>query len=248
MNKKRTWKSKFEDKLYDHPILKGTLRNSFNVVVLAVSAFVLALGYKCFLCPTSMVNDGTATKFVSGGVTGVSQVIIVILSFIFPSDVLTLEIQNILFSVLYFVCNIPIFIIAWRGIGKRFTVYTFINVVLVSAFESLLGIWDNGWVNDLARFVNNNGGLLARAIFAGVCTGLSSGLAFKVDGSGGGIDVVAYYIALKKGAMVGRYGLYINCVSLTLFTLLSSLRVWTGMESVSSTLGGSMAYLACACY
>ena len=39
--------------------------------------------------------------------------------------------------------------------------------------------------------------LLARALFAGICTGLSTTVAFKFDHSAGGIDVVSVYVNSK---------------------------------------------------
>lgn len=243
-NNHRSWKKRVEDKLYDHPILKSAVFNGWNVLILTFSAFILAIGYKCFLVPNQLIADsgGKVTKLVSGGMSGISQTIIMLLSLFLSHDILTAQVENILFSVLYFALNIPIFILAWKGIGKRFTIYTFLNVILVSVFEALLSVWDNGWIHDLAVFANNNGGLLARAIFAGVCTGLSSGFAFKVDGSGGGIDVVAYYVALKKNVLVGRYSLIMNSVTLVVFTLLGSIQIW------NSGTGNSMQYIGGACY
>ena len=43
------------------------------------------------------------------------------------------------------VANIPVFIIAWRGIGKRFAFFTFINVLLASAFTSVLRYADENF-------------------------------------------------------------------------------------------------------
>ena len=226
-NNHRSWKKRVEDKLYDHPILKSAVFNGWNVLVLTFSAFILAIGYKCFLVPNKLIADsgGEVTKLVSGGMSGISQTIIMFLSLFLSHDILTAQVENILFSVLYFALNIPIFILAWKGIGKRFTVYTFLNVILVSVFEALLSVWDNGWIHDLAEFA-----------------GLSSGFAFKVDGSGGGIDVVAYYVALKKNVLVGRYSLIMNSVTLVVFTLLGSIQIW------NSGTGNSMQYIGGACY
>lgn len=235
MKKNRTLSSKIVDALYDHPVVHGILKNGFAVLVLTFSAFVFALGYKCFLVPNRIISEsgGTVTKLVSGGISGISQLVIMFIS-IFPNNFLigNPALEDTIFSVCYFLLNVPVFIIAWKGIGKRFTVFTFLNVILVSLFSNLLGLWDDGWVTELAKFVNANGGLLSRAVFAGVCTGISSGLAYKVDGSGGGIDVITYFIALKKGALVGKYNVLINACTLTVYTILGCYKVWSGIESV----------------
>lgn len=159
---------------------------------------------------------------------------------------ITPEIENTIFSALYFLLNVPIFVVAWKGIGKRFTLYTFLNVLLASVFSNLLGLWDDGWIHSIAVFVNNNGGMLSRAIFAGVCTGLSSGLSYKVDGSSGGIDVISYYIALKKSVLVGKYNTIINACTLTIYTILGSIQAINGMIVVPD--GNTMEYVTMAFY
>ncbi|MDY6094119.1 MAG: YitT family protein [Candidatus Enteromonas sp.] len=239
MKKNQTFSSKLVDALYDHPILLGSLKNAGAVFVLIFSAFVFALGYKCFLAPNRLISasGGTITKLLSGGISGISQLVIMFIS-VFPNNFLigNPHLEDIVFSACYFLLNVPVFLIAWKGIGKRFTIFTFLNVMLVSLFSNLLGIWDDGWVTELARFVNDNGGMLSRAVFAGVCTGISSGLAYKVDGSGGGIDVISYFIALKKGVLVGKYNVLINACTLFLFTFLGCYKVWTGIETVPNSM------------
>ena len=246
MDNHNSLRSKIENHLYDHPVLHSTLKNSFSVLVLAVSAFVFALGYKCFLVPNVLMQEagGAITRLLSGGISGISQLIIMIVS-MFPVEI-SANLEDTLFSIFYFALNVPVFIVAWIGIGKRFTAFTFINVALVSLFSNLLGLWDQGWIYEISRFVNSNGGMLSRAIFAGVCTGISSGLAYKVDGSGGGIDVFSYYIALKKSVLVGKYNTLINICTLTIYTILGSIKVWNGMMTVPD--GNSMEFVTMAFY
>jgi uncharacterized membrane-anchored protein YitT (DUF2179 family) len=141
------------------------------------------------------------------------------------------------YSVLYFVINIPLFFLAWKGIGKRFTIFTLINVLEVSLFIKLLTIDNMIWIQELATFVSNNGSLLARALFAGVCTGLSSALAFKEDFSTGGIDIVAYYIALRKNASVGKYSVMLNSVTVVMFALLTSAKASWALDASASAFG-----------
>ena len=89
-NNHRSWKKRVEDKLYDHPILKSTVFNGWNVLILTFSAFILAIGYKCFLVPNKLIADsgGEVTKLVSGGMSGISQTIIMFLSLFLSHDIL----------------------------------------------------------------------------------------------------------------------------------------------------------------
>jgi uncharacterized membrane-anchored protein YitT (DUF2179 family) len=108
--------------------------------------------------------------------------------------------------------------LAWFGIGKRFAIFTFINVLEVSLFSNLLGQLNWDFLNHVSRVSFRIMALCFPALlFAGVCTGLSSALAFKVDISAGGIDVISYYIALKKSTSVGKVHDLLNSFTVILF-------------------------------
>jgi uncharacterized membrane-anchored protein YitT (DUF2179 family) len=223
--------------LYDHPVAKTTVDYLWTFIVCTVSALVFAFGFNAFMDLGTVVKDTNGNemvKLVAGGVSGVSQVITVFLEICgwhSTSEGGTLD-EHLAYSIMYFVFNIPLFILAWTQIGKRFAFFTFINVLEVSLFMKLLTIDNIEWIQSLATFVSNNGGLLARALFAGVLTGLSSALAFKVDISAGGIDIIAYYIALKKNALVGKYSVMLNSVTVVMFALMTSWKAgWTDAES-----------------
>ena len=161
-------------------------------------------------------NTVILAKLVAGGVSGVSQVIALLLELCgVKSQAMGGNFdEHLFYSIAYFVMNIPLLVLAWTGIGKRFAVFTLINVAEVSIFIKLLTVDRIPGIDFLALFVNTNGGLFARAVFAGVCTGLSSALAFKMDISAGGIDIIAYYIALRKGTMVGKYSVIMTPIPL----------------------------------
>lgn len=206
--------------MLDHPAVKTSLDYFWTLIVSTVSALCFAFGFNAFmdLGQNVMVNGQYAVKLVAGGVSGVSQVITLLFELCGWKDID----EHLAYSIMYFVINIPLVILAWLGIGKRFTVFTLINVIEVSVFIKLVTIANIPPLQEVAKFVSDNGALLARALFAGVCTGLSSALAFKVDISAGGIDILAYYIALKKNTLVGKYSVMLNSVTVIFFALLSA--------------------------
>ena len=218
MSNKRTLKQRYDDFMYDHLPLKWIVENGWILFVNFLSAIILAFGFKCFLAPSFA---DTSLRLASGGMTGVAQNLILIIDF-FTNNWGDAN-YDLIYGILYFALNIPIFFLAFFGIGKRFAIYTIINVAMVSLttnFFDLPGLCD--FADGIAEFVNQNGGMVARAIFAGICTGLSSALAFKVDCSGGGIDVIAYYIAIKKSVMVGKYSMILNFVNVACYAFLST--------------------------
>ena len=219
--KKRSIKAKIEDVIYDHPVLKAGLHEGGAVVVVILSAFLFAFGFKCFINPGNLVEMADGHRLVSGGVSGISQVILLIADLCSNHGVTANHLYDTIYSILYFGLNIPLFILAWRGIGKRFTIFTLMNVGLVSVFNVVLGFFDEPVLFKIAEFCGENGNLITRALFAGVCTGVSSAIAYRVGASAGGMDVIAYYIALKKSALVGRYSVYINAVTMSIYTVLA---------------------------
>ncbi len=238
MTHKRSFHDRYQDFMYDHLVLKYGVEYGFSILVVLLSAFLFALGFKCFLAPAAPVVDGVAPlKLVSGGVSGISQTIILLVNLISGGALESDQAYDLTYAILYFGLNVPLFILAWRGIGKRFAVLTFINVITVSLFTNFMNFPGfNNFVDSIAVFVSEHSGMLGRALFAGVCTGVSSALAYKVDASAGGIDVIAYYIGLKKSTLVGKYSVFLNAGILVVFALLNTFYT----HDLGSSWGGAL--------
>ncbi|MDD5884459.1 MAG: YitT family protein [Erysipelotrichaceae bacterium] len=206
-------KERVQNWLYDHLPIKHAIQYVGLFILSSVSAFLFAFGFNTFVDLNS-IGDG---KIVAGGVSGISQTLTLFL------EVCGLEIkdENLLISILYFVLNVPVIVLAWVGIGKKYTIFTLVNVVEVSLFVRLLNASNVELVGDVAEWVSKNAGFLARAIFGGVTTGMSSALALKGDFSAGGVDIIAHYLSLKKRTSVGKYSVMINITTMVLFTILS---------------------------
>jgi len=239
-NNKKTIRERYDDWTYQHIVLKSILEYGLTFLVCTASAFIFAFGFKCFMLPDKLISDDNSImKLVSGGMSGISQNITIIIELIFPGVEKAglpfgLTFESLSYGVLYFLLNVPIFILAWTGIGKRFAVFTLINVIEVSLFTNLLSGTSFEIINQISAFVNDNGAMISRALFAGVCTGLSSALAFKVDISAGGIDVVAYYVALKKSTSVGKYTIILNAATVILYAILTAAKMGWGVSSISA--------------
>lgn len=208
---KNSIKKKITYYLLDHPKQKFLYEYTRDIILSIVSAFLFAYGFRAFTSP-----PGTAAyeHLISGGASGISQVVVRIVS-LFRNN--TNEgLDNTLQSVLYFVINIPIIVFAFLKIGKRFTFLTLVNVGSVSLFLKILP--------DSIFYIMNLGDQdIARALFAGILTGLHSSLAYYIGASAGGIDVVAMYIANKKSTSVGKFSLIINAVTVTCYVLVTIL-------------------------
>lgn len=227
------YKVKRANWLYDHMWAKKGSDYVISFILCTISAVIFAFGFSCFMdlgsfaSSQAVVNSGiNAQKIVGGGVSGIGQVIVLFIEVIYEAihgfgTSAGFINESLAYSILYFVLNVPICILGWIGIGKRFTIFTLINIAETSLLLHLMTCDKIPAMGDIAIFVGENGGLLSRALIGGVCTGLSAAICFKIDASTGGIDVIAYYIALKKRTLVGKYSFILNGVTLVFFTILS---------------------------
>ncbi len=211
MSKIRRIKEKINNFLYDHYKLKVTLHQTKGLFFAALSAFIFAFGFTSFITPGSLADP--SFKIITGGISGLSQNVAKIVS-LFGGELPDYIIE----AMGYTLFNLPLLVFAFFKIGKRFAIFTAINVVLSSVFISQLPAW--GISNEIANHFLVNGQPVARILFAGLCTGLASALAFKGEISCGGIDIVTYYFALRKSTAVGRYSMIVNGVIVSLYSIL----------------------------
>ena len=206
-------KKKTETFLYDHMLLRDGLLNLRLLIIAALCAAIYAFGFDCFITPNLAASDPTKIMtIVTGGVGGISQNIILICEMCGAKiDVYNLQ------SILYFALNIPILIFSFFFVGKKFTIFTAINVGLSSLFVSLFKPLAAAIVSN--PFLDGTTGVLARAVFAGIVISFSSAIAFKNEISCGGVDVLSYYFSLRKSTSVGKYNTIINFVIIAFFSI-----------------------------
>lgn len=152
-------------------------------------------------------------SLVSGGASGISQVVTRILSFTGMFKAGSGIEENTIISILYIAINIPFLILAWTKIGKKFTIYTSLNIGFSSMF---LKIIPASW----CEITNIYTDYLARALAGGICTGLGTGIAFAVGSSTGAVDIISLFFAEKKSTSVGKYSMVLNTITVLTYTLL----------------------------
>ena len=120
----------------------------------------------CFLCAVAIKGILIPKEFLAGGVTGLSLLI----HYVLPS----LPVGGI-----YFILNIPLFIVGWMFVGRRFFWYSIAGVVIFSAIMFLP--YPLIPINDM----------LLAALTAGIITGVGSGIILRSLGSAGGLDILS---------------------------------------------------------
>lgn len=217
MKTKQSLHERYQSYLYNHLWLKFTMDYGTAFFASVISAAIFAFGIVCFMNPT-LVDGQSTLELVSGGSSGLAQVIASLLR-IFGLDVKPGD--TLFFSIAYLVVNIPLIVLAFKGIGIRFASFTLVNVLFVFLFSN---IFKGQFFQEVATLINSTGGFLSRALFAGMCTGLSSAIAYKFETSAGGFDIVSYYVSLRKSTTVGKYNVIINAIIITMFYLVYGIR------------------------
>lgn len=128
----------------------------------------------------------------SSGITGLAQ--------IFTTLSYKLLGHDIPVSITLYLLNLPLLVLAWLKIGKRFTIYTVITVTLSSIF-----------IHAIPEYTMTTDPII-NSIFGGAVMGAGIGYALRSGISSGGTDIVSLYIRKKTGRQVGNISLLFNGV------------------------------------
>jgi uncharacterized membrane-anchored protein YitT (DUF2179 family) len=153
----------------------------FTVVL--VGAFINAIAMNLFLIPANVY---------ASGFTGMAQLLANIITEYTPLTLST--------GILLLVLNIPVIIIGWVKVGKSFTVYSFISVLLTSLFLELIPV------------IHLSPDILLNAVFGGVIAAVGVGITLKYGASTGGMDIIAMILSRMKDRPVGTYFFIMNAV------------------------------------
>jgi uncharacterized membrane-anchored protein YitT (DUF2179 family) len=138
-------------------------------------------------------------KLLSGGVSGLALVIY----YLVPS---------LSIGLMVFLMNIPIFIMAWTMISGKFLAFSLLGMASFSFFLTV--------TTQLQIFVENP---LLACLFAGVISGVGSGLIFRAGGSGGGTGIIAMILNRRFSVRVGIVSFLLNSIPLILGAFLIDL-------------------------
>lgn len=136
-------------------------------------------------------------KFYAGGVTGIVQII--------ANDIFK---TPILKSILLAAINIPLFVLGFKKVSRRFAYLSLASVVLQTIFLYLFQLWYDAGFDPFKDFVytvvDSNGvshiyGQATMAIIGGALTGVTLGIALKYGASTGGIDIISQAYSFKTG-------------------------------------------------
>ncbi len=174
-------------------------------ILLILGTLIYCLGIVWFL------NLG---EFFAGGITGISQ----LLSYLFLGGV------SPLLSFFIPMLNLPLFIIGWKHISKKFAFLTLISVVLQTIFIYLFqwlsdkygfnpiyqGLKDYFVVLENGEILIDAGARLLLAFIGGFVCGVGNAMCLRSGGSSGGIDVVANALLVRKNISLTKISFIID--------------------------------------
>ncbi|MFD3447317.1 YitT family protein [Microbacteriaceae bacterium 4G12] len=147
-----------------------------KMAIVVLGGLLNAIGMNLFLIPANVYASGFA---------GLAQLLSRTLS-----EYTSISIST---GVLFIIFNIPVVLLAWKKVGKSFTVFSFISVASMSLFLEIIPV----------KTVSHD--IILNAVFGGVIASVGVGLTLKWGASTGGLDIVAMIMSRIKDKPIGTY-------------------------------------------
>jgi uncharacterized membrane-anchored protein YitT (DUF2179 family) len=161
-----------------------------NLGLITAGSLVFVIGMHSILIPQ---------QFVTGGITGIAMI-------------LHYAVNSLDVGVVYFVLNVPLFVLGLFSISRRFMLYTIFGMTVFSVAAKILQM----------PALEIHDPLLA-AVSAGVLCGIGGGLILRSVGSAGGFDILGIFLnqrfGVRPGAMVFVLNLFPLGLGLALYPL-----------------------------
>jgi uncharacterized membrane-anchored protein YitT (DUF2179 family) len=148
-----------------------TLTIPWNLFLISAGSLVFAIGVKAVALPH---------EFISGGMSGLSLLVYYGTQWLSP-------------GIWYFIINLPIFLIGWVFISRRFFLY------------SIYGMLTLSWAIDHIDFTIPVHDPMLAAIAGGTIIGAGAGITLHSLGSSGGNDVIAVLLNQKFNIRMGTF-------------------------------------------
>ncbi len=168
---------------------KTLQRETSNMFWSILGVVFFAVAYRWFLFPSNLY---------SGGFTGISQLLKLLITKI--AGVRVPEAID-LTGIIFWCINLPLFLLGYKSIGKKF----FCRTIAAVCIQSILLTFIPAPQKPLFRDE------LLNSMIGGGLSGLGVGLTLRAGGSGGGVDILGMYCAKEyPDFSVGKISVIIN--------------------------------------
>lgn len=158
-----------------------------RIMIVVFSSLLLAISLNFFLINANVY---------ASGFTGAAQ----LASSAF-ADFLGFQLST---GIILLLLNIPVFVLGWFKVGKGFTIYSIISVILATVFLETLPV------------ISLSDDIILNAVAGGVIGGIGVGLSLKWGASTGGMDIVAMVLSRLQDKPIGVYFLSLNGIIIVL--------------------------------
>lgn len=181
-------------------------RIAYEIAGLTLGCFLFAFGTNQFLAPAELL---------AGGLGGVCLIFYHL--FGWPM------------GIQYFLYNIPLLVLGYIHIGKKFIFYTIFSVIISSFFLNWIPIHAI-WTKDT----------LLCAIFGAMISGMGAALILRLGGSVGGLDILSRVVAKYYNISIGRFGLIFSASIVMISAYLFDIQ--SAMYTILSFFVGTQTY------
>lgn len=178
-----------KEKLKDPNFSRKVKDETWRVIATIIFTFIYGIGMSWFI-------EMSTIRLYSGGMPGMAQIIIDF-SRLFGETIY--KARKYVMAGLVIVLNIPIFLLGWFGVSKKFTIYSLISVFVQSTVLSFISI-------DVFKELDS----MIQTIIGGILMGIGVGGTLKFGGSTGGFDIVAQFVSHRTGKSVGFVSTVLN--------------------------------------
>lgn len=167
------------------------------------NASLISLG--SILCAWTINTILVPHQFLSGGLAGIALII----HYLWPQTSL---------GTLNFMLNIPILMVGWFYVGRRFMLYSIFGMIVFSMAVE--------WIPATSPIEDP----MLAALLCGIVSGVGCALILKSVGSAGGIDIISVILLKQLSIRLGSTTLFVNAAILLVAMVLFS------VESILYTL------------
>lgn len=150
----------------------------WNLFLITLGSIIVGIGLKAIVIPNGMIT---------GGFSGMGILIFYYTRVLTP-------------GIWYLILNIPVFILGWLFISRRFLLYSLYGTIVLTI------------VIDFVGFEIPVKDLMLAALAGGSIIGAGAGIVFRSLGSAGGNDIISVILNQKFGIRIGTYNFSFNFI------------------------------------
>ncbi|MEM1503817.1 YitT family protein [Domibacillus sp. 8LH] len=129
----------------------------------------------------------------------------------------------------YFLFNVPLLVLGYLHIGKKFIVYTIYSVIVSSIFFDWIPVGPI-WTEDV----------MLNAVFGAIISGIGAAVILRLGGSVGGLDILSRVMAKYFNITIGKFGLIFSACIVLISALLFDAQ--SAMYTIISFFVGTKTY------